>query len=314
MEGNYAEHDGGAVYLWDGSPRIESCTIRNNHAHSGAGVFIADAEPVLINCAFSGNSAVSGGGMYSCYFDWWPRPVLIQCRFTRNTAQLSGGGMFNARSDSYLVNCIFAGNSAEQGGGMANFDNTLASLVNCTFAENSASNGNALACESYNPVHPYPSDLQLTNCTLWDGGDEIWNKDGSTISISYSDVQGGFGGEGNIDSDPLFADPNNGDYHLKSQTGRWDPNPPLANWVKDDVTSPCIDAGDMSSPIGHEPFPDGGIVNMGAYGGTAEASKSYFGEPVCETIVAGDIDGDCKVDFKDFALMAVHWLEDNSGP
>ena len=51
---------------------------------------------------------------------------------------------------------------------------------------------------------------------------------------------------------------------------------------------------------------------MGAYGGTAEASKSYFGEPICETIVAGDINGDCKVDFKDFAFMAFHWLEDNN--
>ena len=62
----------------------------------------------------------------------------------------------------------------------------------------------------------------------------------------------------------------------------------------------------------YEPFPNGGIINMGAYGGTAEASKSYFGEPVCETIVAGDINGDCKVNFKDFALMAFHWLEDNN--
>jgi hypothetical protein len=79
--------------------------------------------------------------------------------------------------------------------------------------------------------------------------------------------------------------------------------------VQDAVTSPCIDAGDMTSPIGFEPFPNGGVINIGAYGGTAEASKSYFGEPVCKTVVAGDINGDCKVDFKDFAFMAFHWLE-----
>jgi len=97
---------------------------------------------------------------------------------------------------------------------------------------------------------------------------------------------------------------------LKSQAGRWDANE--GRWTKDDVTSPCIDAGDPKSPIGYEPFPNGGRVNMGAYGGTTEASKSYFGEPVCETIIAGDINGDCKVNFKDFAFMAFHWLEDNS--
>jgi hypothetical protein len=80
--------------------------------------------------------------------------------------------------------------------------------------------------------------------------------------------------------------------------------------VKDDVTSPVIDAGDPANSVGVEPFPNGGRINMGAYGGTAEASKSYFGEPVCETIMAGDINGDCRVDFADWAIMAGHWLKD----
>jgi len=130
-------------------------------------------------------------------------------------------------------------------------------------------------------------------------------------------------GEGNIDSDPCFADLGHrddngtpeeswddfyisGDYHLKSQAGRWDPN--TQTWIIDEVTSLCIDAGDPMTPIGPEPFPNGGIINMGAYGGTTEASKSYFGKPSCEIIVAGDINGDCAVDFKDFVLMALHWL------
>ena len=63
------------------------------------------------------------------------------------------------------------------------------------------------------------------------------------------------------------------------------------------------------SPIGYEPFPNGGIINMGAYAGTGEASKSYFGEPLCETIVAGDVNGDCRVDYLDAALMFSNWLD-----
>jgi len=119
------------------------------------------------------------------------------------------------------------------------------------------------------------------------GGDEIWNNDVSTITITYSDVQGGWPGKGNIYADPCFVDtgywnPNgtpadanddfwvDGDYQLKSQGGRYDPN--NRTWVIDDVTSPCIDAGDPMFPIGPEPFPNGGIINMGAYGGTKEAS------------------------------------------
>ncbi|MHC4657226.1 MAG: hypothetical protein ACYS91_19745 [Planctomycetota bacterium] len=119
-----------------------------------------------------------------------------------------------------------------------------------------------------------------------------------------------------MDTDPCFARLGNwqteGDYHLKSQAGRWDANE--ERWTRDDVTSLCIDAGDPVSPIGPEPFPNGGRINMGAYGAAAEASKSFFGKPVCETIVAGDINGDCKVNFLDFRLMALHWLEDNTPP
>ena len=119
------------------------------------------------------------------------------------------------------------------------------------------------------------------------------------MTIEYSDVQSGWPGEGNIDADPCFAaagywvdaanpdipaepdDPNpawvNGDYHLKSQTGRWDPN--SESWVLDDVTSSCIDTGDPNSPVGDEPEPNGARINMGAYGGTAEASMSFDAGP-----------------------------------
>ena len=65
------------------------------------------------------------------------------------------------------------------------------------------------------------------------------------------------------------------DYHLKSQAGRWDEQ--RAAWVRDMVTSPCIDAGNPRSPIMYEPFPHGGVVNMGAYGGTSEASCTSMG-------------------------------------
>ena len=75
-------------------------------------------------------------------------------------------------------------------------------------------------------------------------------------------------------------DPNavwiDGDYHLKSQAGRWDPV--SESWIIDDVTSPCIDVGDPNSPVGDEPEPNGERINIGAYGGTAEASKSFTSE------------------------------------
>jgi len=84
---------------------------------------------------------------------------------------------------------------------------------------------------------------------------------------------------GDVNNPNLIIEPNDpnavwidGDYHLKSQVGRYDPN--NESWIVDDVTSPCIDAGDPNNPVGDEPEPNGGRINMGAYGGTAEASMS----------------------------------------
>ena len=128
------------------------------------------------------------------------------------------------------------------------------------------------------------------------------------VTLLYNDVLTQPVEGSNISVDPLFADPDKGDYHLKSQAGRWDSVG--RTWVKDGATSPCIDAGDPNDPVGSEPFPNGGRVNMGAYGGTAEASRSWFGKPTCETVVAGDINGDCRVDFIDMQIMANHWLLD----
>ena len=76
-----------------------------------------------------------------------------------------------------------------------------------------------------------------------------------------------------ISLDPQFAGPAARDYHLKSYAGRWDPG--AEAWVYTDTEiSPCIDAGDPDDSVGEEALPNGDLVNSGAYGGTAEASKS----------------------------------------
>ena len=80
-------------------------------------------------------------------------------------------------------------------------------------------------------------------------------------------------GTGCIAKDPCFADAASGDFHLKSAAGRWNGT----TWVKDTVTSPCIDAGEASAAYANEPTPNGNRTNMGAYGNMAEASKSTSG-------------------------------------
>jgi hypothetical protein len=306
---------GGGMFNFNGSDcTVVNCVFSSNSADwdDGGGMCNYVSSPTLVNCTFSANMASDGGGMAN----WFSSPTVTGCTFNGNWAYF-GGGMCDFEANTTLSNCVLDRNQADIGGGGINSSHTLGlTMDHCTFAGNWAEEGAALSCDFWQ--RQYPSYILLTNCILWDAGGEIWNNDGSTITVIHSDVKGGPAevydpcegldwGQGNIDTYPWFADPMNGDYHLKSQAGRYDPN--TGTWTIDELTSPCIDAGDPMSPIGAEPFPNGGIVNMGAYGGTAEASKSYFGEPLCETIVAGDINGDCKVDFKDFRLMAFHWLK-----
>jgi len=303
---NSAIIEGGGMYNDHSNPTLVNCLFNENSAEQGGGMYNAvDSNPLMTNCIFSGNSSGhDGGGMYNYYGS---DPTLIHCIFSKNSGY-SGGGMING-GNATLDNCIFSGNLAGwRGGGMANGSSNPV-LTNCIFIGNSAVNRGGGVDNLY-------SSPKLTNCILWgntadgeiDELAQIYVSD--DVSIDYSCIQGwtgALGGTGNIGTEPLFADSNNNDFHLLSQAGRWDPNSQL--WVQDDVTSPCIDAGDPMSPIGYEPFPNGGIINMGAYGGTAEASKSYFDQPICETIVAGDINGDCRVNFADFQLMAFRWLE-----
>lgn len=206
-----------------------------SHYSHGGGLYNDSGNPTVMNCLFTKNRGCLGGGMYNNE----SRPVLTHCVFSGNVAIYEGGGIYNSESSVVLNNCTLVGNSAMDVGGV------------CNSLEGSST---------------------LTNCIVW--GNTSPQVAGN-VTVSYSDVQGGWEGEGNIDVDPLFALPDGGDYHLKSQAGRWDAV--SGSWVVDEVTSPCIDAGSPDSPVAFEPFPNGEIVNMGAYGGTTRASKSPSG-------------------------------------
>lgn len=177
-----------------------------------------------------------------------------------------------AASSPVVANCLIVGNRATSAQGAAiRCQNSDATFTNCTIADNIGSA--AMLIDSH---------TLLTNSIVW--GD-IALAGVSKPSITYSDLPGGWPDTGNMDTDPLFVrrgywtepdDPNAvwvaGDYHLRSQAGRWDSQE--RTWLVDDVTSPGVDAGDPAAPVGSEPAPNGGRINIGAYGGTPHGSKS----------------------------------------
>ncbi len=263
FSGNLADMTGGGMYNDKSGPMLTNCTFSENMGGGGGGMYNDGGIPMLADCDFTGNSTTgSGGAIYNNGSD----PFLLGCLFSANSASRSGGGMYNRyTSQPLLTNCIFSSNSADRGGAMENLNTSQPTLINCTFSANFAESTGGGTSNLHN------SRLTLINCILWgDVPDEI----SGSAYVSYSDIEGDWMGVwmNNIDINPLFVDPDNGDYHLKSQAGRWDPK--SERWVIDDVTSPCIDAGDPNIPVGLERFPNGDRINMGTYGGTPEASLS----------------------------------------
>jgi len=162
-------------------------------------------------------------------------------------------------SNPIIENCIVTGS---RGNGMV-FVNSKAKVRNCTVAENSALVGQAA-------VTCIDSPVMITNSIIAANRPEGVSiaVAGAAPAVTYCNVEGGWDGDGNIADNPLFSEL--GDLRLMSEEGRWDGSA----WVVDAMTSPCVDAGDPSANVGSEPAPNGGIINMGAFGGTDQASMT----------------------------------------
>jgi predicted outer membrane repeat protein len=320
--GNITELNGGGMYNNNSDPNLTDCVFIGNSAEQGGGIFSNDSYPKLNNCKFIDNQASMGGGMYNSRGG----ARVKQCTFSSNSATSwqyyfeGGGALFNEACNLNISNCLFTGNQASKGGGLYCQDNCLVWITNCTFDGNYG-RGNALSTGDNNSQS---SNINLINCIMWDINNNINNFDNSNIEFTYCKIRTGLP----RDKYPLFAspgywadanDPNiivvpdepnavwiDGDYHLKSEVGRYDPN--SGRWVEDDVTSPCIDAGDPNMPVGDEPFPNGVLINMGAYGGTTEASKSYSDIP--GVVNVNDDDNGSQVTLRQGQILAVT-LESN---
>jgi hypothetical protein len=229
------------------------------------------SSPTVINCTFSGNSSRDhGGGMYN---QTDSSPIVRNSMFTGNSADSRGGGMYNDHSKPSLVNCIFSLNTSTQyGGGVYNM--TFApTMINCTLFGNFAgSHGGG--------IYNYDAWLHVTNSILWGNPpEEIYDSGavGSDPVVTYSDVQGGYSGEGNIDLNPLFVSALGGDFRLQSG-------------------SPCIDAGcyveGLIDDFEGDPRPYGSGFDIGADEAfDAEADSDGDGLPNGDEVL-GDADSD----------------------
>jgi uncharacterized protein (TIGR02145 family) len=258
---NISSINGGGIDSYNSSDSINNSTISNNHsASNGGGVYSVNSNSSFDNVLIIGNySEIHGGGGYFKS----DSTLLNNVTVSDNTCVHDGGGFLFHGVDAELTSVLISDNQAKAGGGLAiseNPDNTSEQshieLYNVTIAYNTATQSNS----GDGVLLKNNSNLNINNSIVWN----VIEIEESNFSISYSCIQGGWEGEGNIDIDPQFRDPENDDYTLQS-------------------TSPCIDAGDPTSELD----PDGTRADMGAY--------PFFQIPGCIDSLATNYDTEANI-------------------
>jgi predicted outer membrane repeat protein len=280
--GNSAGAYGGGIYIGAVSPAIIDCSfIKNSAGSKGGGIYGYGSSPTLDKCTFSGNSADNGGGI--CNDN--SAPTITNCSFTGNLANSDGGGIYNFHSSPTVSNSAFSCNSAgEWGGGICNRDSSSLTVINCTFTGNTGFIG---GIDNYSST-----SVIVTSSILWEnsGAYEIV----PPATVTYSDIQGGNLGTGNIDADPKFVrnpylgddgvwgteDDDYGDLHLTNE-------------------SPCIDKGDPSASGAGDTDIDGDPRIIDGDGDGAAIRDMGADE---HTIKIGDINYDGNVDLADVII------------
>ena len=243
--------DGGAVYLSTGSlarvPVFTDCTFRGNSStYKGGAAFFYTSTPSFNDCWFAENfSSYYGGAVYLSD----AAGNFIRCRFNDNNANKKGGAIYLYSTDNPdFTNCLFIENRAPLGGAVYNHY-SRGNFLNCTFSMNQASEqGGSLWCDIAKEEM-----VALKNCILWADtapeSPEIYTENRSP-TVVYSDIYGGYEGEGNISEDPLFLAFDPEKFYLRPY-------------------SPCVDTASSDGAPGDDI--DGSIrpvgkgIDMGAY-------------------------------------------------
>ncbi len=236
---NDASYLGGGMCNRNANPLVTDCTFIGNRCLGAGGTgggailfnhpFVAPDAAVL-RCVFYDNEGFNGGAVASVVYNNNTGTLLFaDCVFDGNLATGFGGAVYNQRTTPLLINCTITGNQVISkeygfGGGMYSTNFARPLLVNCTIADNTAE-------DSGGGVHS--SGLftlsSLINCIVRaNTGGQVTDANDGITWVDYSNVEGGWPGIGNIDTDPLFVDAANGDYRLSAG-------------------SPCIDAGDNTA-------------------------------------------------------------------
>ncbi|MEM7167504.1 MAG: right-handed parallel beta-helix repeat-containing protein [Planctomycetota bacterium] len=294
IEDNVAFWTGAGIACWNSNAMIEGNEIRSNHftcliadapCGDGAGIFISGGSPTIQGNLIHDNIAPRSGG--AIHIQDASSVTMEGNRLLSNDGG-NGGALTIRDTTASVANHLVAVNSANgffsltghipgTGGGIRVMGNSVVTFELCTVADNQALPGG-----SGGGLHVEPTaTVAIHNSIVWGNmASAVPQLSGVTV-VSYSDVEGGVAGLGNIDVAPAFVGVANGGYFLAHlATGQA-------------VDSPCVDAGDpMTVPSGStrsDGVDDGGTVDLGYHRGAATLNQ----------FVRGDCSGDGTVNIAD---------------
>ncbi|MFC1854958.1 right-handed parallel beta-helix repeat-containing protein [Thermodesulfobacteriota bacterium] len=233
--------DGFSIINGAGSHRYSS------GAYGGGIDCYNSSSPTIKNCLIYDNEASGYGGGICC---WKSAPTIESCKIYDNSGTKGGGGIYLESSRAIIRNCIISNNKTEALGGGIFYNACSPATTNCTISENSAKiAGGGIYLEN-------SSSPKITNCIVRDNIATTKSPEIGTLSeksspkVTYSNIKGGYKGDGNIDGDPDYSTGINRDFHLT-------------------INSPCIDAGTAERAPKHDlngvKRPLGKGFDIGAY-------------------------------------------------
>ena len=243
---NYAPGAGGGLAFWDnnaGSSAVfENVTVNNNTSQGdGGAAFGFNSNPAFENCTFNSNtSGFRGGG---AYFNGGSYLEFQNCEIIGNSANIGGGFMIEGEASFWMNKTLVVGNTANQSVGAIGLGSSgVKWITNSTISGNDGPNAGG--------VQIWNGDVGVINSILWNNtpANDYMNVGGGSALAIYSTIGGGWDGDGNLDSDPLFNDPDNGDFTLSQDSPCRDAG--IADWDGDgveDVTDYNGSAPDMGA-------------------------------------------------------------------
>jgi len=238
----YPNGMGGGIHL-EGESKLISCRITRNHSQREGGGILTDGSNKILNCTIDNNNIYSAyvGATYSGAGLHQEEGALVlrNTKFKRNNTQ-GFGAAINSKATIEVANCLFEKNKSGGGGGFIIGSTSSANIVNCVFF------GNRTFSSSYSGAIVNFGNVSILNTVVWKNGGEIdYRLYPRSATYTDTDEFRVESGTGNINTDPLFENPSNGNFHLQSD-------------------SPCINAGDPDNIYNNS---NGSRNNMGIYGG-----------------------------------------------